>query len=90
MQQASDADPDLKEVDPHFGERTSRSHHSLLCTDVPMDVDDKREAAAGVADPAAASKLRASDLHSQHGVGRCYYTQLPRLVKVRLVCALTS
>ena len=63
---------------------------SLLCVDAPMDVDDQQQAAADGADSAAASKLRTSDLQPQPGVGRCYYTSLPRLVKVRPVCALTA
>lgn len=52
-----------------------------------MQVDGQQQ-------PQTAASDRAQDMHSmqtpdltpREGVGRCYYTQLPRLVKVTSIC----
>lgn len=54
-----------------------------------MEVDGQQQEPSGAAGPGTAgTAMRESDLQAQEGVGRCYYTQLPRLVKVR--CAVVS
>lgn len=50
-----------------------------------MHVDGEQRAEAGPSDRQQdMSAMQASDLKVQQGVGRCYYTHLPRLVKVTL------
>ena len=50
-----------------------------------MHVDGEQRSEAGPSDRQQdISDMQASDLHVQQGVGRCYYTHLPRLVKVIL------
>lgn len=56
-----------------------------------MEIDEQQQPPPGQADAGnVASGMRESDLKAQEGVGRCYYTQLPRLVKVSLLCTSTG
>lgn len=48
-----------------------------------MEVEGQQQEPSGAAElGTGGNALRTSDLKAQEGVGRCYYTQLPRLVKV--------
>lgn len=47
-----------------------------------MGEDGQQQASGQPNTATATSDVRQSDLQAQEGVGRCYYTQLPRLVKV--------
>lgn len=48
-----------------------------------MQVDGEQQSEASPTDRQPdVSNMQTSDLKTQEGVGRCYYTQLPRLVKV--------
>ena len=47
-----------------------------------MEEDGQQQTSGQPSTATATSDVRESDLQGQEGVGRCYYTQLPRLVKV--------
>ncbi len=56
-----------------------------------MRVDGEQQSEATPSDRQQdTSDMQTSDLRPQEGVGRCYYTQLPRLVKVPPFLALLS
>lgn len=57
-----------------------RAHHA---GSTALRVDGEQQSEATPSDRQQdTSDLQTSDLRPQEGVGRCYYTRLPRLVKV--------
>lgn len=64
--------------------QSSLPYSAVVAGNPSMEVDEQAAPPSDQPDAHHATNgVQGSDLKAQEGVGRCYYTQLPRLVKVR-------